>query len=218
MERESVDALRKCLPLLPSELYHEILIKSELKELPKGHMLVRQGKYIDFLPIVVDGIIKMYTEEADSQFLLYYINPGETCILNFNHISSEEPVQFSGITEEPTKVLILPGHCVKEWMSKSTAFCRLIIENYQRIFEDLLLTTREVVFCKIEQRLIKYLSTKASLKGNSTVQISHKIIAQDLSTSREVITRLIKKLETNNIIKTGKGQITLNYSEYFSKN
>ncbi|WP_459209813.1 Crp/Fnr family transcriptional regulator [Aquimarina rhabdastrellae] len=207
----TIDKLQisQCFPFIEADLKKEIIAHGEIKNVPKGEYVVRQGSYLSFLPIILDGLIKMYAEEDEVEFLLYYIYPNQSCILSFNHLFHQEPVRFSAKTEEDTSVLCLPINKVKEWFIKYPSFTRIVLKDFQRNYEDLLNTTKQIVCYKIEDRLIGYLKKKAKLKKTREIQISHKQIASDLGTSREVISRITKKLQSSNWLIQHKGHIEL---------
>ncbi|MEX0313577.1 MAG: Crp/Fnr family transcriptional regulator [Allomuricauda sp.] len=192
--------IKQCFPVLEERLYQEIVESCSYHEFPSSTYVVKQGAYLNFLPVVLKGQIKMFAEEEDVQFLLYYINSGESCILSFNHLFDPKPVQFSAITEEDTVVMTLPVSKVKEWFVKYPTFARILINDFQRNFEDLLQTTKEIVCFGIEDRLVKYLENKAKRDNSNLIHLSHKKIALDLGTSREVISRITKKLEKTGIL------------------
>lgn len=192
--------LSQCFPSIEIELKDEIVSFGKYKSIPKGEYVVKQGSYLNFLPIILDGLIKMYAEEDEVEFLLYYIHPNQCCILSFNHLFSQEAVRFSAKTEEDTKVLCLPIEKVKEWFMKYPSFTRIILKDFQRNYEDLLNTTKQVVCYKIEDRLVNYLIKKAKLQSCNMIQMSHKQIASDLGTSREVVSRITKKLQASNLL------------------
>ncbi len=201
--------LSQCFPFIEKDLKDELLSFGELKSIPEGKYVVKQGSYLNFLPIILDGLIKMYAEEEEVEFLLYYIHPGQCCILSFNHLFSPEAVRFSAVTEKETKVLCLPIEKVKEWFVKYPSFTQIILKDFQRNYEDLLNTTKQVVCYKIEDRLVNYLTEKAKLQNCNMIQMSHKEIALDLGTSREVVSRLTKKLQSTNLLVQHKRHIEL---------
>lgn len=201
--------LTQCFPFLEKELKEEIILHGEMKVIPKGVYVVKEGEYLDFLPVILDGLIKMYAVEDEVEFLLYYIHPNECCILSFNHLFSQEPVRFSAKTENETSVLCLPVLKVKEWFVKYPSFSKIILKDFQRNYEDLLKTTKQIVCYKIEDRLIQYLQKKASLQDDNMIRLSHQQIASDLGTSREVISRITKKLESSNLLIQHKRHIEL---------
>lgn len=201
--------LSRCFPFIEKELENEMLSFGQLKSIPKGEYVVKQGSYLNFLPIILDGLIKMYAEEEEVEFLLYYIHPGQCCILSFNHLFGQEPVRFSAVTEKETKVLCLPIKNVKEWFFKYPSFTQIILKDFQRNYEDLLNTTKQVVCYKIEDRLVNYLTEKAKLQNCNMIQMSHQQIASDLGTSREVVSRLTKKLQATDLLIQHKRHIEL---------
>ena len=200
METKELRYVKACFPSLEHRLYDEILESAFYQEFTEGSYVVKQGAYIDFLPIVLKGAIKLYAEEDEVEFLLYYIHSGESCILSFNHLFDQKPLQFSAITEAETTVLCLPVAKVKEWFIKYPSFSRIIIKDFQRNFEDLLQTTKDLVCFGIEGRLVKYLQNKTKRSDTNEIHLSHQKIAADLGTSREVISRITKKLERENIL------------------
>ncbi len=200
MEPTEFRYLKKCFPSLEQMLYNEILEHGSYHNFESGAYVVRQGAYIDFLPIILKGVIKLYAEEDGVEFLLYYIQSGESCILSFNHLFDRKPLQFSAVTEEDTCVLGLPVAKVKEWFIKYPSFSRIIIKDFQRNFEDLLQTAKEFVCLGIEDRLIRYLQHKSKLRNTVDIHLSHQAIATDLGTSREVISRITKKLEKDGFL------------------
>ncbi len=205
--------LKQCLPALHKDLYTDIIANATYEKFSSGQHIVRQGAYLDFLPIVLDGVIKMYAEEDNVQFLLYYINPGESCIMSFNHLFVQEPINFSAVSEDQTLVMCLPVRKVKEWFVNYPSFGKVIINDYQRNFEDLLRTTKDIICFKMEDRLIKYLCKKSNLSNTNNLHLSHQSIASDLGTSREVISRITKKLESQDILIQHKRHIELLVSD-----
>ena len=127
---------------------------------------------------------------------------------------SQEAVRFSAKTEEDTTVLCIPINKVKEWFVQYPSFTQIILKDFQRNYEDLLHTTKQVVCYKIEERLINYLNEKAKFQNCNMILMSHKEIAADLGTSREVVSRITKKLQAQNILVQHKRHIELTKGIY----
>lgn len=192
--------LDECLPGLGKALQQEIEESSSIKKFSADDFVVRQGELIRFLPIVVDGSVKVFSNENSMQFLLYYVTSTETCIFSFAHIFSEKPAEFSAVAEVDSDLVLLPIHKVREWLKKYPSFNAMILKGYQKHYDDLLHTTKQIICHNLEERLLEYLRTKAQIEGSNLLKITHQEIAYDLGTSREVITRLLKKLNAKNIV------------------
>lgn len=189
------EVIAQCLPHLGKELLSEIARHGIVKELGINEFVVRQGQFVRYLPIVITGTVKVYCEEEDTQFLLYYIYPGATCIFSFANLFGEKQVAFSGITEEATSILLIPVDKAKEWILKYPTFTMMIINEYQKQYEDLLYTTMQITCYNLEERILTFLKTKAQIKKTKNLSISHKDIAADMGTTREVVSRILKKME-----------------------
>jgi len=191
------DFLSRCYPQLDISLIEEIERDSSIKDFLTGEYIVKQGQYIRHLPIILEGTVKVFSEEEDIQFLLYYISSGGSCIYSFAHISNEDPATFSAVAEFDSQLLLLPKVKVDKWLKQYPAFSSIVLSEYQKHYQDLLNTTKQIICYNLEDRLLNYLQIKADLANNRILPISHQDIAADLGTSREVITRLLKKLSLN---------------------
>ncbi len=189
--------LQDCIPNLGAEVIKEIEAYSVLKTFAVGECVVKQGEFIRFLPMVVTGNVKVFSNERSTQFLLYFIPAGETCIFSFAHLFEGSPAEFSAIAEAPSELMLLPIHKVREWFERYPRFSHMLLQAHQRHYRDLLHTTKQVICYNLEERLLQYLKTKTELSGTDIVERSHQQIADDLGTSREVVTRLMKKLGGN---------------------
>jgi CRP/FNR family transcriptional regulator len=187
--------ITECLPDFGKDLLDEIATFGITKKLPAKEFVVRQGQLVRYLPVVINGTVKVYSEEKDMQFLLYYIYPGATCIFSFANLFGKKQVEFSGITEEETLLLLIPVDKARQWILKYPSFNEMIIREYQKQYDDLLQTTKQITCYNLEERVLDYLKTKAQIQKTNSLFISHRDIAEDMATSREVISRLLRKME-----------------------
>ena len=166
-----------------------------LKEFPAGTELLREGQYVKVIPIVFDGLVKVMGCFDDKDLLLYYIRPKESCIMSFSAILDNTPSKILAITEEDTTALLLPSQSIEKWVRDFPAFNRLFYQQFHQRYEDMLQTIRALFYDRLDQRLLSYLRQKAALKGHSVMTVRHWEIASDLGSAREVVSRLLKKLE-----------------------
>lgn len=191
------DFLKSCFPSLEKSLLAEIEEFAVVQDFNAQEFVVRQGQYIRFLPIVMKGNIKVFSNEDAVQFLLYYITSGDSCIFSFAHVVNPEPAAFSAQAELDSTLLLLPVNKVDHWLKTFPSFSQLVIRNYQKHYADLLHTTKQITCYNLEERLVKYLKAKTEIEQSSLVKVSHQEIADDLGTSREVISRLMQKLRAD---------------------
>lgn len=199
--------LKTLLPFLEDALIEEIISKSAHVTIPPQQQIVREGQFIKTIPLVIDGLVKVTTSHGDKEILLYYIQPTQSCIMSFSVSFDNEPSKISAYTEDQTEILLLPLDEVKEWMLRYPSLNQLFFKQFNLRYTDMIETIGELIFDKLDQRLLKYLQERARITDRKLLEISHREIAEDLATSREVITRTLKKLEEDNQIQQMKGGI-----------
>ncbi len=202
-------SLRQKLKLFSDELIDEIYAKSKIIDVPAGTQILRLGQYVKVLPIVLSGRVKVFAYGDEKEFLLYYIRENESCIMSFSALLNNEVSKICAIAEDTTTILTLPGEDVLKWTKKFPEFNHFYLKYYQHKYDDLLETLRQVVFEKLDTRILKYLIERSKISGKEGVRVTHKEISTDLGTSREVVTRIIKKLETEQYIKIEKNFIKI---------
>lgn len=192
--------LSNCFPSLENAFLGEIEQYAQVKVFAAEEFIVQQGQSIQFLPLVIKGSVKVFSDEDAVQFLLYYITAGASCVYSFAHILHKEPAEFSAVAESDSELLLLPLNRVQLWMLRYPSFSALIIANYQKHYRDLLNTTKQIVCHKLEDRLLDYLRKRKEIENTALLSATHQEIASDLGTSREVISRLLKKLSVNGLV------------------
>ena len=189
------------LPQLGPETRKIILEASTIKEFPVNTEILREGQYLQVIPVVLEGLIKVFTRHEDRELLLYYIRPDESCIMSFSAGLKGEPSRIFAVTEEDTELLLLPVDKVRRWTKDLPDINSLFFQQYNLRYMELLGTIHDVLFEKLDKRLYTYLEEKIRLTGSNPLKISHSKIAGELGTAREVISRVMKKLENEGKVK-----------------
>lgn len=184
------------LSRLDPDLVSKIIAVSVIKDIPKDTEIVREGQFAKVIPIVIEGLIRVFTRYEDKELLLYYIKPNESCVMSFSTSIKNEPSKVFAITEEDTTVLLLPVDKVSQWVTQFPDINKLFFQQYNLRYSELLDTIQHLLCDKMDKRVINYLSEKAELTNINPLLLSHKQIATELGTAREVVSRIVKKLET----------------------
>ncbi len=185
----------RTLSFLEGELTEEILKYSVLQEFSAGTVIIKEGQYIKHLPVVIEGIIRVFNRYDEKELLLYYIQPKQSCIISFEASIYNAPSRIYAETEQTSKILLIPSGKVADWTNRFPKFRQLFFDLYHSRYLDLLDTINQLVFQSLDQRLYKYLNEKRQILNTSELDLRHHLIARDLGTAREVITRVLKKLE-----------------------
>ena len=197
------------LAFTSQELSVAILSHSELIHVSKGTELIRSNQHITSLPLVISGIVKVFSKYEERDILLYYLKANESCVMSFASCLQNSPSRIYAAAETDCKILLLPSSKLKIWLKEYPELNDLFYEQYDKRYLDLLHTIEEIVVNKIDTRTLSYLVSKSQLLGSNIIKESHNQIASELGTVREVITRTLKKLEIDNKISQSKEGIKL---------
>jgi CRP/FNR family transcriptional regulator len=196
--------------LFEDALLNEIVEVAILKELPEDDTLIDVGQYIKYMPLLLDGVIKILREDSDGdELLLYFLEKGETCAMTLSCCLGQSKSNIRAITETKTRLLMIPIQKMEEWTGKYKSWRNYVFNSYHERLMEMLETIDSIVFLKMDERLIKYLSDKVKFTKNNILVITHQEIAYDLHSSRVVISRLLKKMENEQLVKLNRNQITL---------
>jgi CRP/FNR family transcriptional regulator len=191
-----------------TELKEEIKKSGEVKFFSAGQTILDMDSYIHYIPIVVSGSIKvMRTEEDGREILLYYIKPGESCIVSLLSGLKQDKSIIKAIVEEDAEILMVSIPKAKEWVKNYPEWTDFIFTLYQKRFEELLDIVNSVAFQKMDARILHYLKQKSQLYNNQEVTTTHQQIADELGISREATSRTLKQMENNNLIELSRNKI-----------
>jgi CRP/FNR family transcriptional regulator, anaerobic regulatory protein len=204
-----ITVIKTFLPFIHSELQQAFAQYGMVKEIPAGTEIIHEGQSIKQIPVVLDGLVKVYTRNEDRELLLYYIEARESCVMSFLAGLKNIPSRIIATTEEPTKILLLPSDRVQQWIHQYPQLNSLFYDLYNTRYTELIDTLNQLIFQKLDSRLYDYLKEKSRVRGQSTLTLRHREIALELGTSREVITRVMKKLEKEGKIKQTSSGIVL---------
>ena len=209
-EQVNDSLLRKSYPLFEDQLIDEIEEQGEFRTFPAKEVLMRKGQFIRSTMLVLTGLIKVYREDDDgNEFLMYYLQPGEACALSLVCAAKHEASPIMAKTVSETEVMMVPVDTMSEWMSKFKSWYQFVIETYRTRFDELLVTLDNVAFRSMDERLEFYLKRAKEAQQTNVLNISHQEIAQELNTSREVISRLLKKMEQKGLVGLQRNAIEL---------
>ena len=180
------------------------------KKFSEDDIILNENAYIKAIPIVINGSIKvMRTDEDGREILLYYIRPGESCILSFLGGIHNDTSKVIAIAEEPTEILFIPIDKVNELIREYPEWLDYIFRLYHRRFEELLEVVNAVAFKKMDERLLAFIKKKSEMTNNKVINVTHEQLANELGTVRVVISRLLKQMEEEGLVELGRNKITL---------
>ena len=176
----------------------------------ENDVILNENAYIKAIPIVTKGRIRvMRTDEEGHEILLYYIHAGESCIMSFLGGIHQDTSKIKAISEEESEILFIPIDKVSLLIKEYPEWLDYIFRLYHKRFEELLEVVNAIAFKKLDQRLFDFIKKKCKLNQNNTLQVTHEQLANELGTARVVVSRLLKQMEDEGLIKLGRNKIIL---------
>ncbi len=203
--------LRALFPeLYEPEIRQALMEEGQLLELKEGDRLMDIGQYIKQLPLVLSGALKVLREDEEGrELLLYHVLPGQTCAMAITCCMGDARSNVRVIADEDTTAIAVPTRLLDEWSTRFRSWKAFVMLQYQRRFDDLLKVVDSIAFRKLDDRLLKALKDRAARAGGTVVKASHQELADELHSSREVISRLLKQMERSGLVRMGRQQVEL---------
>ena len=210
MSNLSVAEFQQVFPDIYERSTVEVILETaKLKKLRADDWMVDIGDPIVYMPLLLKGQLRILREDEEGhELLLYYIRPGETCAMSLTCCSGNAVSNVRAVAEEDSELLLLPIQIIDEWTTKYPSFKSFILKTYQKRFEELLNTIDSIAFHNLDDRLSQLLKQKSEKEG-SELKTTHQELANQLNSSREVISRLLKQMERKGKIQMGRNKITL---------
>lgn len=196
-------------PIFELKLLEEMISCGTSKSLKAGEHHVRKNSYMTGVPLVISGALKILREDHDGHLVLYFIRPGETCSLTLTNETNLVKSQICSVAQLDTELLILPKEKLQEWMCEFSSWQTFVLQTYQKRIHILLEVVDSFAFFKKEDRVMKYLKEKGNVLSTNKLKYNHQQIADDLYSSRVVISRLLKNLEQQKRLKLSRGSIEI---------
>jgi len=202
--------LQKFGNTLDENLIKEIFEKGIFKNFKKNEIIIDINQPLNFIPLLLNGDIKILREDSDgNELLIYFLEAGETCTMSLTCCMDTSKSKIRAVAEKDTSLIMIPTNQMQQWFQSNESWRNFILRSYQTRFDEMLEAIDNIAFMKMDERLYKYLSNKAVLNTSKTLLVKHQDIAEDLHTSRVVISRILKQLENENKIKLGRNKIEI---------
>ena len=195
-------------PLLALEATaRETLAKSaRMVEAPIGTIGYREGGACGAYVMRLAGQSRVYKMSASGrEILLYRVHAGETCVITTTCLLGHSNYPASTIVEQAITDVIIPAAAFNQLMIDSAVFRTFVMTNYGALITDLIMLLDEVAFHSLDARLAKLLLDS----GCVTISRTHQLMADELGTAREVVSRQLKRFEQKSWVALGRGHVEI---------
>lgn len=196
--------------IFEEELINEIINVGMHRTINPNELLIDIGDKMSHVPLILDGAVKIIREDKNGEEIaLYFLEKGDTCAISFINCINRTKSMFRGVTEKETEGIFVPVEKIDEWLIKYKSWRHFIIDSYHMRLIEMVESIDSLAFMKLDDRLHKYLTDKVKIMKDNTLIITHQEIADDIHTSRVVVSRLLKVLENEGKIKIRRNRIII---------
>lgn len=196
--------------LFEDALLDEIAKVGKHRKFKPDEILMEIGETINFMPILLKGAIKIMREDENGdELLLYFLERGDTCAMTLTCCLGNHKSKILAVTETSGELIMIPIEKMEEWIVKYKSWRNFVFESYNTRLMEMLEAIDTLAFMKMDERLYKFLTDKAKVLGTTEISNTHQEIANEMHTSRVVVSRLLKKLEQEAKIKLNRNKIEI---------
>lgn len=197
----------KTFPMFDIKLANYIHENAESTLFESGEVLMKPGQFFKYAMLILNGKVKLYREGEDGEeFFMYFLETGNACALSMLCMARNQSSTIMALAVEKTEVVMIPIQFMDVLMKEFTARYHFVIETYRSRFEELLIVVDQIAFKNMDERLEWYLTQQSKSLGNN-LMLTHQQIANEINSFREVVSRLLKKMENNGLISMERNSI-----------
>lgn len=191
-------------------LIEEISAVANIIDFEEGDRLIEIGQYIRQMPLLITGAIKILREDkVEGELLLYFLEKGDTCAMTLACCMGQTKSEIRAIAETKGTLAMIPIGKMEEWLGRYKSWRNFVFTSYNKRLSEMLSAIDNLAFMKMDERLLNFLKEKAKVNKSAVIVNTHQEIAYELNTSRVVVSRLLKALENEKLIKLNRNNIEL---------
>jgi CRP/FNR family transcriptional regulator len=184
-----------------------LLESAQIVKLDHDRFVFHAGDLCQAFMILLDGEVRVQlTSESGREVTLYRIGPGGSCILTTSCLLSNEHYPAEAIAESDIEALAIPVSSFQLALEESQWFRRFVFDGFSSRLTSVIQKIEQIAFTAIDVRLAGVL---LELDRKGVEKITHQDIAVELGTAREVVSRHLKRFESEGWVRLGRGQVSL---------
>ncbi len=175
----------------------------------KGQNIIKKGMPFNYMVLVINGTLKVLRKDENGhEHVLFYLKEGDACSETFT-LCDDDKREVDLITEKDGIILLIPQKLMDQLMGEFPDWRKFVLKKFGERIKEFLHTLDTITFKNLDERLLKYLKDKAQISKSNIIKVTHQSIADDLATSRVVISRLLKMFERKGLLKLSRNKIEL---------
>ena len=195
------------LGVIENEIGHDFMSQATLARIPAGRDVMAEGDRAEAIPLLISGQIRVFRiGESGREITLYRFGRGECCVLTADSILGNRLFPACAQVEEEVEVAFIPASVFDSWLARSPAWRQFVFDAMSRRLMSLMDTLDDVAFRRMDTRVASLLLER-SKQGEPMVRLTHQDIADELGSSREVVSRILEDLQARGQVRLSRGLV-----------
>lgn len=192
---------------LPDEAGEDLTSEGQLAFVESGFVMSRQGDSMAVYPLVLSGRARIFVMDEDGrEITLYRLEPGDGCVLAATCAISETPSPGFSVVEAAGEALLIPATALRNWVDRHPFWRDYVFSLIARQLGAVVAVTNELAFRRLDTRIAGFLLRSAG-SPSRRIEMTHQAIALEVGTRREVVSRILKGLEQEGLLRLERGSI-----------
>jgi len=197
--------------IFEKKLQNEICNYGVLKYAEPDQIISEIRRELKFIPIIISGIVKVMRRDGKGNgILLHYLSENQISAILVTYALENKKSEIRLKATSNVMYIAVPSKIVNSWFLKFNSWRSFYLKANQQQTSFLIENINDIAFENLEFRVSKYLEQTSLMYNDNTIALKHFDIARDLKVSREAVSRILKKLEKEEILSLGRNKITLN--------
>ncbi len=205
--------VRSKFGFLGEQFLSELNKNAVITEVKAKTEIIREGQKNKFVPFLIKGSVRVFTLNDGRELIYYYIRTSDSCLMTFSSIFTDCISRVYAVAEEDSEIMLIPISVIHEWLIAYPEINRVFYHEYDKRFSDVMSMVNDAVFNRLDKRVLNYIKQQISISGSNPIKLTHREIASNLGTSREVVSRVLKKMENEGEISQTKEGIKVPVNE-----
>lgn len=188
----------------------DMLAEARLHNFDKNTILFHEGMVCEHLMLIVDGCVRVFKESSEGrEVTLYRVEPGQLCIHNLNNLVDGVQYPMLARTETEMRGLVIPRSAFKKALEESTSFRNYVLRTLTGRLSHMVDLISGFAFDRLDLRVAVWLAEQFERSSGHPIKVTHNDVADELGTTREMISRILKDFEHKRCIELARGKIHL---------
>ena len=197
--------------IFEKQLLNELCKYAILKNVETDKIVLEIRREIKFIPIIISGVAKVMRRDGKGNgIFLHYLSNKQASAIAISYALENINSEIRIKAESNITYIAIPVKIVNSWFEKYSSWRSYFLKQNQAQTSLLLEVINDIAFENLEFRVLKYIEHSSLIYKENTINKKHFDLARDLKVSREAISRVLKKLEKEDIVTLGRNKITLN--------